>query len=153
MLGNIALNLSVDAGLSLVNDVIGAVSGNLSSRLLPSQGNTGSSAGYGSSGFGGQGSFGEMLNNSIDSLSNAYSSVSGGGQNQGGAVQPASVSFKGYGGSQADNASVASAPVSQTVSQPNSGLNSASNNNGGAQPENNISGRIKKVSDLFIFQI
>jgi hypothetical protein len=77
MLGNIALNLSVDAGLSLVNDVIGAVSGNLSNQLLSTSGNTDSSAGYGSSGFADQGSFGEMLNSSINSLSNAASSVLG----------------------------------------------------------------------------
>ena len=86
MLGNLALNLSVDAGLSLANDVMNAVSGSASSQPLSSSGGAG--AGYGSSGFGGQGSFGEMLNNSIDNLSNAASAVLGGSQNQSPAVQP-----------------------------------------------------------------
>ncbi|MGC8554421.1 MAG: hypothetical protein ACP5NA_02905, partial [Candidatus Acidulodesulfobacterium sp.] len=89
MIGNLALNLSVDAGLSLVNDVISAVSGSTAGQLLSSSG----SAGYGSSGFEEQGSFGEMLNNSIDGLSNAVSSVSGGGQNQTGVFQPAAGAF------------------------------------------------------------
>ena len=81
MLGNLALNLSVDAGLSLVNDVMNAISGSASGQPLSLSGGAGT--GYGSSGFGGQGSFGEMLSNSISGLSNAASSVSDCGQNQG----------------------------------------------------------------------
>ena len=143
MLGNLALNLSVDAGLSLVNDVMNAVSGSASSQPLSLSGGAGT--GYGSSGFGGQGSFGEMLGNSISGLSNAASSVSDGGQNQGGAFQPAGGSVNVYGGAQTGNTaetSETSTPVSSTGQQPNNsnnGANAVSNNNG-AQTENNISG-------------
>ncbi|MCL6120385.1 MAG: flagellar hook-length control protein FliK [Deltaproteobacteria bacterium] len=140
MLSTLALNLSADVGLSLVNDVMGAVSGNLSSQMLSASGNTGSSAVYGSSDFEGQGSFGKMLNNSISGLSNAASSVSDGGQNQGGAFQSAGGTVNVYGGGQAGNtAAETSAPVSSTGQQPNNGANAVGNNNG-AQTENNISG-------------
>ena len=63
MFGNLAINLSVDAGLSLVNDVMNAVSGSASSQPLTPSGNAGSG-----SAFGGQGGFGEILNSSIDNL-------------------------------------------------------------------------------------
>ncbi len=143
MLGNLALNLSVDAGLSLVNDVMNAVSGSASGQPLSLSSGTGT--GYGSSGFGGQGSFGEMLSNSISGLYNAASSVSDGGQNQGGAFQSAGEASNVYGGAQAGNTaqtSETSAPVSSTGQQSNNsnnGANAVSNNNG-AQTENNISG-------------
>lgn len=137
MLGNIALNLSVDAGLSLVNDVMNAVSGSASGQPLSLS--SGAGTGYGSSGFGGQGSFGEMLGNSISGLSNAASSVSDGGQNQGGAFQSAGGASNVYGGGQAGNTAETSTPVSSTGQQPNNGANAVGNNNG-AQTENNISG-------------
>ena len=143
MLGNLALNLSVDAGLSLVNDVMNAVSGSASGQPLSLS--SGAGTGYGSSGFGGQGSFGEMLGNSIIGLSNAASSVSDGSQNQGGAFQSAGGASNVYGGTQAGNTtetSETSTPVSSTGQQPNNsnnGANAVSNNNG-AQTENNISG-------------
>ena len=131
MLGNLALNLSVDAGLSLVNDVMNAVSGSASGQPLSLSGGAGT--GYGSSGFGGQGSFGEMLSNSISGLSNAASSVSDGGQNQGGAFQPAGGAVNVYGGGQASNTAETSTPVSSTGQQPNNG----------AQTENNINGSLQ----------
>ena len=137
MLGNIALNLSVDAGLSLVNDVMNAVSGSASGQ--PRSLSSGAGTGYGSSGFGGQGSFGEMLGNSISGLSNAASSVSDGGQNQGGAFQSAGGASNVYGGGQAGNTAETSTPVSSTGQQLNNGANAVGNNNG-AQTENNISG-------------
>ena len=137
MLGNIALNLSVDAGLSLVNDVMNAVSGSASGQPLSLS--SGAGTGYGSSGFGGQGSFGEMLGNSISGLSNAASSVSDGGQNQGGAFQSAGGASNVYGGGQAGNTAETSTPVSSTGQQLNNGANAVGNNNG-AQTENNISG-------------
>ncbi|RZV38044.1 MAG: flagellar hook-length control protein FliK, partial [Candidatus Acidulodesulfobacterium acidiphilum] len=92
-----------------------------------------------SSGFGGQGSFGEMLGNSISGLSNAASSVSDGGQNQGGAFQSAGGASNVYGGGQAGNTAETSTPVSSTGQQLNNGANAVGNNNG-AQTENNISG-------------
>ena len=120
MLGNLALNLSVDAGLSLVNDVMNAVSGSASSQPLTPSGNAGSG-----SAFGGQGGFGEILNNSIDNLSNSANN-----QNQSGAVQPVSSSLN-----NAPNA----APVSQVNQQANEGVN-AGNNYAANQGGNNIGG-------------
>ena len=142
MFGNLALNLSVDAGLSLVNDVMNAVSGSASSQPLSSSGGAG--VGYGSSGFGGQRSFVEMLNKSIDNLSNAASAVLGGSQNQSPAVQPqpASGSSNAY-GSQLNNNSDTAAPtsVSTAEQQANAGVNSGGNNNsGGSRTGNNIGG-------------
>ncbi len=131
MFGNLALNLSVDAGLSLVNDVMNAVSGNVSSQPLSLSGGAG--AGYGSSAFGGQGGFGEILNNSIDNLSNAASS-----QSQSAAGQPASGSFNAY-GSQGNNASDTTS-VSTAEQQANSGVNSGGNNSVGSRTGNNIDG-------------
>ncbi len=139
MFGNLALNLSVDAGLSLVNDVMNAVSESASSQPLSLSGGAG--AGYGSSGFGGQESFGEMLNNSIDNLSNAASAVLGGNQNQSPAVQPqpASGSSNPY-GSQLNNASDTAAPTSVSTAerQANAGVNSGGNNSAGSRTGNNI---------------
>ena len=139
MFGNLALNLSADAGLSLVNDVMNAVSGSASGQPLSLSGGAG--AGYGSSGFGGQESFGEMLNNSIDNLSNAASAVLGGNQNQSPAVQPqpASGSSNPY-GSQLNNASDTAAPTSVSTAerQANAGVNSGGNNSAGSRTGNNI---------------
>ncbi len=122
MLGNLALNLSVDAGLSLVNDVMNAVSGSASNQPLTPSGNAGSG-----SAFGGQGGFGEILNNSIDNLSNSANN-----QNQSGAVQPISSSLN-----NAPNA----APVSPVNQQANGGgkkYNYYGNNYVANQGGNNI---------------
>ena len=131
MFGNLVLNLSVDAGLSLVNDVMNAVSGNVSSQPLSLSGGAG--AGYGSPGFGGQGGFGEILNSSIDNLSNAASS-----QSQSAAVRPVSSSFNAY-GSQGNNASDTTS-VSTANQQANSGVNSGGNNSVSSRTGDNIGG-------------
>ena len=140
MFGNLALNLSADAGLSLVNDVMNAVSGSASGQPLSLSGGAG--AGYGSSGFGGPESFGEMLNNSIDNLSNAASAVLGSNQNQSPAAQsqPASGSSNAH-GSQLNNASTP-ASVSTVNQQANAGVNSVGSrmgNNIGGSSSNNVS--------------
>ncbi len=116
MFGNLALNLSVDAGLSLVNDVMNAVSGSASSQPLTPSSNAGSG-----SAFGGQGGFGEILNNSIDNLSNSANN-----QNQSGAVQPVSSSL---------NNTPNAAPVS-LVNQHANGGSQGGNNIGGNLPNN-----------------
>ena len=118
MFGNLALNLSVDAGLSLVNDVMNAVSGSASSQPLTPSGNAGSG-----SAFGGQGGFGEILNNSIDNLSNSANN-----QNQSGAVQPVSSSL---------NNTPNAAPVSPVNQQANGG--SQGGNNIGGNSTDNVS--------------
>ncbi|MHB1545952.1 MAG: flagellar hook-length control protein FliK [bacterium] len=110
MLGNLALNLSVDAGLSLINDVMNAVSPPLSL-----QGNGGGGAGSGPA-FGGQSGFGEILNNSVAAIKSANDPVTNSNyNNQGG--NPA--------------------PVNQPV---NAGVNTGNNYGGNPGGGNNIGG-------------